>query len=82
MRNEARLFYAELFLQTTETGTPAVLDLTRDICIDPPAVALDLTSDNSLPTVSRCNSKDRSSVMYNQSIDKISSSVELQEIVD
>ena len=39
-------------LQTTETDTPAVLDLTRDICIDPPAVALDLTSDNSLPTVS------------------------------
>ena len=40
------------FLQTTETDTPAVLDLTRDICINPPAVALDLTSDNSLPTVS------------------------------
>ena len=40
------------FLQTTETDTPAVLDLTRDICIDPPAVALDVTSDNSLPTVS------------------------------
>ena len=40
------------FLQTTETDTPAVLDLTRDICIDSPAVALDLTSDNSLPTVS------------------------------
>ena len=30
-------------LQTTETDTPAVLDLTRDICIDSPAVALDLT---------------------------------------
>ena len=42
----------KLGLQTTETDTPAVLDLTRDICIDPPAVALDLTSDNSLPTVS------------------------------
>ena len=35
-------------LQTTETDMPAVLDLTCDICIDPPAVALDLTSDNSL----------------------------------
>ena len=40
------------FLQTTETDTPAVFDLTHDICIDPPAVAIDLTSDNSLPTVS------------------------------
>ena len=40
------------FLQTTETDTPAVLDLTRDICIDPPAVALDLTSNDSLPTIS------------------------------
>ena len=40
-------------LQTTETDTPAVLDLTRD---DRPAVALDLTSlyihDDSLPTIS------------------------------
>ena len=40
-------------LQTTETDTPAVLDLTRD---DHPAVALGLTSlyihDDSLPTIS------------------------------
>ena len=48
MRNEITLS----FLQTTETDTPAVLDLTRDICIDPPAIAIDLTSDNSLPTIS------------------------------
>ena len=44
------------FLQTTETDTPAVLDLTRDIRNDRPVVALVHTSahihDDSLPTIS------------------------------
>ena len=66
--------YSDSEVAEASSLTPFSIDSNPDtFCVEKPSIT---------PTVDACGSNSTSSVMYNQSEDKISSSVKLQEIVD